>query len=152
MYANLCRIVVFAQVLAATPLLADPPPMPRALTVAPSQPPSRPMTPSDFAAYAVGRTLSYASGGEVWGQEQYLANHRVMWAFTGQDCQFGSWYPQGDAVCFVYEGDETPKCWNFFMGPGGLIAELIGDNSFTPLSEVGQSSHPLECQGPQVGA
>ena len=125
----------------ATPLRADPPSLP-----------GTPMTPAEFSAYAVGRTLSYAADGAIWGQEQYLPNRQVMWAFTGEDCRFGQWYPQGNAICFVYEGDDEPKCWNFFMSPRGLIAELIGSDSLTPLAEVGQSVQPLECQGPKVGA
>lgn len=132
-------------VLCATPLLADPPP----LTGAPR---GKPLTPGEFSSYAVGRTLSYAADGTIWGQEQYLPGNQVMWAFTGEQCQFGQWYPQGNAVCFVYEGDETPKCWNFYLGPRGLIAELIGSDGLTPLSEVGQSSQPMECGGPKVGA
>lgn len=145
---SLPRLALLAAILAATPLWADPPQMSR-----PSAPPlGVPLTPSEFSAYAVGRTLSYAANGEVWGQEQYLADNQVMWAFTGQDCQFGQWYPQGNAICFVYAGDDIPKCWNFYLGAGGLIAELIGDTSATPLSEVGKSTEPLECAGPMIGA
>ncbi|MBC7737120.1 MAG: hypothetical protein H7245_07840, partial [Candidatus Saccharibacteria bacterium] len=66
----------------ATPLRADTPALP-----------GTPMTPAEFSAYAVGRTLSYAADGAVWGQEQYLANRQVMWAFTGEECKFGQWYP-----------------------------------------------------------
>ena len=125
----------------ATSLRADPPPLP-----------GTPMTPSEFSAYAVGRTLSCAADGAIWGQEHYLPNRQVMWAFTGEDCKFGQWYPEGNAVCFVYEGDDEPKCWNFYMGSRGLIAALIGSEGSTPLAEVGQSSQPMDCQGPQVGA
>ena len=137
---------IAAIVLSASPLWADPPPQ------LPGRTPGKPMSPAEFATYATGRTLSYAADGTVWGKEQYLPDRQVMWAFTGKDCQFGQWYPQGNAVCFVYEGDAEPKCWNFYMGPRGLIAALIGSDDFTPLSEVGQSSQPLDCQGPQVGA
>lgn len=136
----ICACVVVAQL--TVPLRADPP----------QQLPGTPMTPTEFATYAVGRTLSYAADGTIWGQEQYLPDHQVRWAFTGEDCKFGQWYPEGNAVCFVYEGDETPKCWNFYAGPAGLIAELIGSEGLSPLAEVGQSSQPLECQGPEVGA
>lgn len=126
----------------ATALHADPP----------TRAPGRLMTPDEFMTYSTGHTLSYAADGTIWGSEQYLPGRQVMWAFTGEECHYGQWYPQGDAVCFVYEGDEEPKCWNFYMGATGLIAELIGSDGLTPLSEVGQSSQPLECQGPQVGA
>ena len=133
--------LLFALLLLASPAVADPP----------LRLPGKPLTPAEFATYAVGRTLSYAADGAIWGQEQYLPDHQVMWTFTGEDCQFGRWYPQGNAVCFVYEGDDQPKCWNFYLGASGLIAELIGSDGFTPLAEVGQSNQPLECQGPQVG-
>ena len=148
MRRNLPRLALLAHVVTATPLWADPPPVMGPM----SQSPGIPLMPSEFSAYAVGRTLSYAANGVIWGQEQYLADNRVIWAFTGQDCQRGQWFPQGNAVCFVYDGDEAPKCWNFYMGPRGLIAKLIGDSESTPLSEVGSSNQTLVCQGPQVGA
>ena len=137
----LSRLTLLVLLATPTALLADPPP----------QLPGKPMTPAEFATYAIGRTLSYAADGAVWGQEQYLPDHRVRWAFSGQDCQYGQWYAQGNAVCFVYEGDPDPKCWNFYLGHQGLIAALISADGYSPLSEVGQSSQPLECQGPLVG-
>lgn len=141
--------LILAATCAASLARADPPPLTQMQT---QTPPGKPMTPDEFSAYATGHTLAYAADGAVWGQEQYLPDRSVMWAFTGQECQFGQWYPEGNAVCFIYEGDPEPKCWSFYLGPNGLIAELLGEGGFTPLSEVGQSSQPLECQGPQVGA
>ncbi len=43
-----------------------------------------PMTAAEFEAYATGKTLTYAVGGEVYGAEQYLPGRRVLWAFKGR--------------------------------------------------------------------
>ena len=114
--------------------------------------PDTPMTAEEFSAYATGKTLSYAQNGEVWGSEQYLAGKRVVWTFSGEECQYGQWYADADAICFVYETDPTPQCWHFFRESNGLRAEFLDDPVNTNLSEVSQSETPLTCPGPDVGA
>ncbi|MEY4983493.1 MAG: hypothetical protein RIR62_1759 [Pseudomonadota bacterium] len=114
--------------------------------------PAEPMTAEAFEAYATGRTLSYAQGAQVWGSEQYLPGRRVIWAFADGACQHGTWYPQGEEICFVYEGDPAPQCWTFWQQADGLRARFAGDPSGTELAEVAQSEKPLSCPGPDVGA
>lgn len=110
-----------------------------------------PMTPDEFEAYATGKTLTYARNGAVWGTEQYLPGRRVVWAFTADECRDGTWYDDQGAVCFVYEDEQSPQCWNFYAGPNGLRAQYLGDPDSTPLSEVDQSNGPMPCMGPDVG-
>jgi|LauGreDrversion4_2_1035121.scaffolds.fasta_scaffold1003611_2 hypothetical protein len=139
-----------------TPLLRALAPFPFVLGLALAAPlaaaAAEPMTAEEFDAYATGKTLSYALGDEIWGTEQYLPGRRVIWAFSQDECQYGTWYPQGDEICFVYDNDPTPQCWTFWQQGGGLRARFAGDPAGTELAEVGQSSDPLVCPGPDVGA
>lgn len=110
-----------------------------------------PLTASEFEAYATGKTLSYAQDGVIWGSEQYLPGRKVIWAFTEDDCQFGHWFEDQGNICFVYENDPAPQCWRFFRETGGLRAIFMGADGGTSLSEVAQSTTPLNCPGPEVG-
>lgn len=104
-----------------------------------------------FEARVTGRTLAYAQDGMAYGAEQYLPGRRVVWAFAGQPCQYGRWYEAAPArICFVYDTDPTPQCWQFFDRPGGLTAVFEGGGT-QPLTEVGDIDGPLACPGPQVG-
>ena len=134
------RLYLLALILVPLPLLADPP----------NPTLGSPLTAAQFEAYATGKTLYYAEGGQVWGSEHYMQDHQVMWAFTGKPCEFGQWYQDQDAICFIYEGNPDPNCWHFYMGPQGLVAKFLGGSSL--LSEVGQSDQPMDCLGPQIGA
>ena len=110
-----------------------------------------PLTGAEFDAYATGKTLLYAAGGAVWGQEQYLPDRKVLWAFTDQPCEYGIWHEEGGAICFVYDGNPDPNCWLFYHGATGLVAQFLGSSGSDLLSEVGQTSEPMHCPGPQVG-
>jgi hypothetical protein len=111
-----------------------------------------PMTAEEFDAYSVGKTLTYAIDGTVYGIEQYLPDRRVVWAFTGDQCRHGLWYEEAGKICFVYEHDPDPQCWSFYATPEGLAAVYENDPSGSPLVEVDRSDQPLICPGPDVGA
>lgn len=111
-----------------------------------------PMTAEEFDAYVTGRTLTYGIGGRVYGIEQYLSGRRVLWAFTGEECREGVWYPQGEEICFVYDyAPDDPQCWLFWEGRDGLIARFTGPGMMTELVEVEQSREPMSCAGPSIG-
>jgi hypothetical protein len=110
------------------------------------------MTADEFEAYSTGKTLTYARDGMIWGIEQYLPGRRVVWAFTAEECREGVWYEDQSAICFVYEDDGPPQCWDFYLQAGGLSARYLGDPDSLPLSEVAQSDGPMPCAGPDVGA
>ena len=94
------------------------------LCAAPACAADAPMTAEEFEAFATGKTLTYALGGEVYGAEQYLPGRRVLWAFKGEECRRGYWYELAGEVCFVYDDDGTPQCWRFIRDAGGLTGEV----------------------------
>lgn len=110
-----------------------------------------PMTAEEFDAYTQGRTLTYSAAGVVYGIEEYLPDRRVRWAYIGDTCQEGSWYPVGDMICFVYEDFEQPQCWSFYRRESGLEAVFMNDPESLTLYETRQSPEPLQCPGPKVG-
>lgn len=114
--------------------------------------PEQPMSPEAFERYSTGKTLYYGTGSEPYGIETYLPGRQVIWAFLGQECRYGTWYAQGNEICFVYETDPGPQCWLFYATATGLRAHFTGDPDSTDLVEVNQSSDAMPCPGPQVGA
>lgn len=110
-----------------------------------------PMTAGEFDAYATGKTLDYYEGGEVFGREVYLPGRQVRWAFTADECKMGRWYPEGDQICFLYDGDPEPKCWRIWPDGDGLAAAYATDTPDIPPREVRQTDEPLACPGPDVG-
>jgi hypothetical protein len=104
-----------------------------------------------FEAVTTGRTFYYRQGGQSYGAEQYLPGRRVIWAFTGDDCRKGYWYPEGPEICFVYEDEPDPQCWTFRESEAGLIARFRGDEAGTPLVARQSSPEPMACLGPDVG-
>lgn len=110
------------------------------------------MSASEFEAYVTGKTLTYSYSGEEFGTEQYLPDRKVRWAFTKDECKDGYWFEDSGKICFVYEDDGALQCWTFWQTPTGLKALFEGDDATTELSEVEQSTGPLSCAGPDVGA
>ncbi|EEW24103.1 hypothetical protein [Rhodobacter ferrooxidans] len=121
------------------------------LTALPALAVETPLSAQQFEAYATGKTLTYSLSGEVFGTEQYLPNRRVRWAYTGDICQEGHWYEDADLICFVYDGEPEPQCWQFWQTETGLHARFNNDPEGTELSEVEQTEKPLYCAGPDVG-
>jgi hypothetical protein len=111
-----------------------------------------PLTAEEFDAQVTGHTITYSQFDQVFGVEEYLPNRQVRWSVAENLCQYGSWYPEGDAICFVYEYDATPHCWTFWLDGGTLRALSKRDLPGAELSEVSRSDTPLSCPGPDVGA
>ncbi len=111
------------------------------------------MTAAEFEAYVTGRTLSFALDGQVYGTEAFHEGRRTTWAFRGEACRDGRWFPRDERICFVY--DDAPgvaHCWQFWREGGGLAAQFMGDGPQTRLYEVQRGAASLACPGPQVGA
>lgn len=104
-----------------------------------------------FEAATTGRTLYYNRLGTPYGAEQYLPGRRVIWAFTGEDCQTGRWYEADGQICFVYENDPDPQCWQFWQEGARLLARFVGDPEGAPLIAAEESADPMACLGPKVG-
>lgn len=112
---------------------------------------AEPMTADEFDAYVTGKTLTYAEAGVVYGIEEYLPDRRVRWAFTEDQCKEGTWYPSGEAICFVYEDNFVPQCWTFYETAAGLAARYENVEDGRELYEVAKSPDPLVCRGPAIG-
>ena len=113
---------------------------------------AEPLSAEAFEARTTGRTLTYGVGGTVYGVEQYLPGRRVIWAFVKDQCREGVWYEEAPGrICFTYDHDGAPQCWNFYDEPGGLRARFLGGMG-QDLVEVDQSVEGLSCPGPDVGA
>ena len=63
----------------------------------------------------------------------------------------GVWYPQGDAICFAYEGRAEPECWYFYREETGLRARPSDSPSELTLYEISRAREPMTCKGPRVG-
>jgi len=111
-----------------------------------------PLTAEEFEAHVTGRTITYSQSGGIFGIEQYLPDRHVRWSMAENLCQYGSWYPQGGDICFVYEYDPTPHCWAFWLEGGTLRALSLEAQPGAELSEVDSTDTPLSCPGPDVGA
>lgn len=110
-----------------------------------------PLTAEEFEAHVTGRTITYASGGMVYGAEEYQPGRRVRWSFAGGECQEGIWYPEDRFICFVYRENPVPQCWTFFREGDGLRALFNDTPGDTELTEVDRTDRPLVCAGPDVG-
>jgi hypothetical protein len=109
-----------------------------------------PMTAEEFEAHVTGRTLTYAGPSGIYGVERYWPGRRVTWSFLDGNCEDGSWYPEGEAICFVYPSEPEPQCWRFFRDGAGLRAEFTTDPAAGPLYEVAEAAQGLVCNGPGV--
>lgn len=106
-----------------------------------------PMTGPEFEAYVTGKTLTFGTVGAPYGMEAYHAGRRVTWAFIGQECQAGVWYEQGSNICFTYDFDPNPQCWQFFDEAGGLRAVFVNEPGTTVLYEALDAKDQLICPG-----
>jgi hypothetical protein len=136
----LCRAARLCLAILATPL---------ATTATASA--QTPLTAAEFEAHVTGKTLTYSQFGNRFGIEEYLPGRQVRWSVSENQCQYGSWYPQGSAICFVYEYDPTPHCWTFWMEGGALAALSVDSQPGAELYEVDSTDKPLACPGPDVG-
>ncbi len=109
-----------------------------------------PMTAAEFEAWSTGKTLDYAIGGEIYGSEMHLPGRKTLDADLDGPCIEGSWFPQGDAICFNYEENPGPHCWRFWREGTSVMAEIV-DSPDAPISEVTIAPAPLSCPGPDVG-
>lgn len=104
-----------------------------------------PMTGAQFDAYVTGKTVSFGSvANPDFGVEQYLPGNRVIWSAQPGDCIEGMWYEEDTNICFVYENDPIPKCWQVFDTGQGIRAEFAGPTGGTVLFEA-RETQPLIC-------
>ena len=129
---DLGRIV--ALLLAAAPALAQ-----------------TPLTAEEFEAFSIGKTLDYATHGQLYGSEMHLPGRKTRDADTGEACHDGIWFPRGEAICFVYDGDPVQHCWTFWREDGEVMARPANSAPDAAPSVVTIAKTPLVCPGPEVG-
>jgi hypothetical protein len=113
----------------------------------------RAVSPDEFEDMVTGQTLHFDRGGEAFGAEQYFEDKRVIWAFEGGECQRGIWFanPAGK-ICFVYESDPTPQCWDFLeMENGAFHARSEGSDPIDDLVTRRFGTDDLSCPLPDLG-
>jgi hypothetical protein len=109
------------------------------------------MTADEFETWSTGKTLDYSIDGTLYGSEMHLPGRKTLDADTGGPCHAGHWFPEGDAICFVYDGDPREHCWRFWRDGVGVLAELVDGPPDLSLSQVTEAPAPLSCPGPEVG-
>lgn len=110
------------------------------------------LTAEEFDALTLGRTMTWAEYGQVYGVEQYLPDRRVRWTELGTDCKLGHWYPEGSAICFLYEDDPNPACWEIALSGSGMQADYLSDPPGTETAIVTETTGTMPCLGPRVGS
>lgn len=111
-----------------------------------------PLSAEAFDALTRGRTMTWAEFGQVYGVEHYLPGRRVRWTVLGQDCLTGHWYAEGPAICFRYEDRPDPVCWEITPAGRALHARLVGAPPDSAPVVIEDTTQPLACFGPKVGA
>ncbi len=110
-----------------------------------------PLTAAEFESHVLGKTVTYADSAGVYGIEEYLDHRMVRWSIAPNLCQYGTWYPQGDDICFVYEDAPDPSCWTFWIEGTTLTARQTDAAPGSELHEVDANDQGLPCPGPDVG-
>ncbi|MBL9075439.1 hypothetical protein [Tabrizicola sp.] len=110
------------------------------------------VTAEEFDALTLGRTMTWSEFGAVYGVEQYLPGRKVRWTVLGDDCKTGHWYQDGTAICFQYEDDIAPDCWEITASGPDLLARYTTNPPEADPVIVTETTEPLACFGPEVGA
>ena len=111
-----------------------------------------PLSAEAFAQAVTGKTLYFTRRGAPYGAEQYLPGREVIWTFLDGHCVRGRWYEAREHICFVYENEPEPQCWDFLETERGLAARGEGADPVNDLVVAGESRAPLDCDGPVPGA
>ena len=114
-----------------------------------------PLTADAFAAHVGADTLHYAYSTGDRGAADYGPDGTLRWAFEGEPCLDGIWFARGDEICFAYTDGRLSACWLFYHDGGRLRGQAteLGSGNTDPLEirEIGRSTAPLACPGPDVG-
>lgn len=112
-----------------------------------------PLSGAEFDAFVSGRTLTYSANGIPYGVEYYAPSQRVIWSVLDGTCEYGKWYeassPTGPQICFVYEDDPEPNCWQIFMEGNRMRADFMNQPDSTVLYMLDETE-PLICDGAGV--
>lgn len=91
-----------------------------------------PLRAEAFERFVEGRTRDTFDQTGRYGVETFLPGRRAIWRDADQ-CLEGTWRPQGELICFDYQGVATPYCWTYHDRDGWLMAWLDGDRGTEPI-------------------
>ena len=115
-----------------------------------------PMTGAEFQAHVGTNTFSYRYSDGTRGIADYGPGRTLLWAFEGDECVNGTWFEDGDQLCFAFEDVSLAACWHFYKDSnrlrGRATALGTGDQPDIDIVEVSHTDQPLTCPGPDVGA
>ncbi|MCU0904152.1 MAG: hypothetical protein MUE83_09795 [Tabrizicola sp.] len=113
------------------------------------------LTGEAFEAHIARDTISYGYSNGVRGTADYGPDRTLLWAFDGQPCLKGQWFPRGDEICFAFEDGTLSACWHMTLGPDGLQGTMTepAPDALGPIRifETTRSPAPLVCLPPDVG-
>ena len=104
-----------------------------------------PLSAEAFEALVEGRTMDTHDLSGRYGVETFLPGRRAIWR-DATACLEGTWRPQGDLICFDYEGEPEPYCWTYHDRGGWLEAWLDGDRTNAPIM-LYPSTDIVTCDG-----
>ena len=103
--------------------------------------------PDEWRELAMGRTLVYMIGDEVFAYERYpMSGNRVELQLSTGECLSGTWTHSEDTYCFDW-GDDTPACFRHVrMGEQiVIIQQEAGEDTDAIQQMVGATDLPLLC-------
>lgn len=110
------------------------------------------LTAEEFATIAEGHTLFFNQGTQFFGAEQYFGGQRSVWKPANGDCDYGTWWQDGPAICFSYEEGGGPSCWFVSRRDDDLYVRNVDDpTGLLELRMVRRTREPLDCPGPATG-
>lgn len=107
----------------------------------------------EFERVVTGMTLHFDRFGEPFGSEQYFEDKRVIWAFEDGTCERGIWFENASGqICFVYDADPAPQCWDFIeTASGDFHARADGADPEADLVTRAVEAEPLQCPLDDLG-
>lgn len=147
--AILARAVLLAALL--FPALGAAPPPAHAQAAEPPAIQSGDIPPEEWSAMALGRTLTYRMGDDLWALERYERNsNRVRLQFRDGTCLEGTWEYAEPYYCFNWRANGTSCFRHVRRGDEILILEAPGRvESGAVQYMTGVSDTPLAC-GPAM--
>ncbi|MCU0905362.1 MAG: hypothetical protein MUE83_16060 [Tabrizicola sp.] len=104
-----------------------------------------PMTAEAFERFVQGRTMDTHDQTGRYGVETFLPGRRAIWR-DAEQCLEGTWRPEGDQICFDYDGDPFQYCWTYHDRGDWLMAWLDGDRSSQPIM-LYPADEVVTCEG-----
>ena len=108
---------------------------------------------SAFDGYTQGKTIYYGYGDErgAVAAETYLPGNRVRWFTRDGTCIEGEWFEADGRICFVYETNPVPQCWEVDLSESGLVATHLSLSGPSKILEMRTARDEFQCLGPQIG-